>query len=134
MPYKDKRQQKEAEKKWVKEHAHQKYLINKKSRNKTAELIRSIKKTKKCKCGEDDYRCLDFHHRDPSTKICEVALMIKKGFSRKSILLEIEKCDVMCANCHRKFVGESLISPHYHNKNTRMQSSTTTITEIVAVA
>lgn len=52
------------------------------------------------KCGEADIRCLDFHHRDPNEKDLAVGSMIK--YSRKKILEEISKCDVLCANCHRK--------------------------------
>jgi hypothetical protein len=52
------------------------------------------------KCGESHPACLDFHHRDPSTKELTVARALL--ISKKRVLEEIEKCDVLCANCHRK--------------------------------
>lgn len=55
-----------------------------------------------CKCGEKDPRCLDFHHRIPSEKSFEIAFALKRGLARQRIFLEIQKCDVMCSNCHRK--------------------------------
>lgn len=57
----------------------------------------------KCKnCGEDDGVVLDFHHRNPKEKDFEVSVMICSGYSLKRIINEIEKCDVLCANCHRR--------------------------------
>ena len=53
-------------------------------------------------CGEKDIRCLDFHHRNPNQKEYKISALLY-GFSRKKIVIEIEKCDVLCANCHRKF-------------------------------
>lgn len=54
-----------------------------------------------CKaCGNNDWRCLDFHHRDPSTKVFAIGACTVI-YSKKVILEEMEKCDVLCANCHR---------------------------------
>ncbi len=52
------------------------------------------------KCEEKDAACLDFHHRDPSTKEGQIGEFRKFGV--KHLLAEIAKCDVLCANCHRK--------------------------------
>lgn len=52
------------------------------------------------RCGESDIACLDFHHRDAAVKEGHVSLM--RRFSLKRLLAEIDKCDVLCANCHRK--------------------------------
>lgn len=53
-------------------------------------------------CGESHKACLQFHHRDPSTKKHNVAKMVNKHFAWSSILDEISKCDILCANCHFK--------------------------------
>jgi hypothetical protein len=53
-------------------------------------------------CGEADPRCLDFHHRDPATKLKCVAKMMSTTRNWAAVLEEIKKCDVLCANCHRK--------------------------------
>lgn len=42
---------------------------------------------------------MDFDHRDRNTKKFNVGRMIHEGWNR--IKIEIEKCDVVCANCHR---------------------------------
>lgn len=52
------------------------------------------------RCGESDPVCLEFHHRDMATKKKPVSRMI--GCGTEVILAEIAKCDVLCANCHRK--------------------------------
>jgi len=60
------------------------------------------KKTLRCeRCGFDDYRALEFHHRDATAKDFNVADMVQKGFSVESIRREISTCQIMCANCHR---------------------------------
>lgn len=58
-------------------------------------------------CSEKDIACLDFHHlRD---KVTEVAKLIGND-NLTQIKTEIDKCVVLCANCHRKlhFYGLSL--------------------------
>ena len=54
-----------------------------------------------CPCGENRPQCLDFHHRDPSKKSGEISEMIARCYPMDTILAEIEKCDIHCANCHR---------------------------------
>jgi hypothetical protein len=43
---------------------------------------------------------MDYDHRDPSTKLTNVAALVRYG-SYSRILAEIDKCDLVCANCHR---------------------------------
>jgi L-lactate utilization protein LutB len=63
----------------------------------------TFKATLKCmRCGEDHPACLDFHHRDPSEKDRSLSHAIGHRWSKARMLREIEKCDVLCANCHRK--------------------------------
>src|ERR1051326_2653657 len=57
----------------------------------------------KCvRCGEDHLACLEFHHRDPEKKEMVVSRTVDWGWSIERILAEIAKCEVLCANCHRK--------------------------------
>lgn len=59
----------------------------------------------KCKCefcGENHPACLDFHHKDATTKKDEVGRMVHQCLREEVILAEIAKCMVLCANCHRK--------------------------------
>jgi L-lysine 2,3-aminomutase len=61
------------------------------------------KKTLKCSlCPEDHPAALDFHHLDPSKKELSVTVAVSHGWSRERLLKEIEKCQVLCSNCHRK--------------------------------
>jgi len=53
-------------------------------------------------CGESDPACLDLHHRDDADKEMEVTEMVTHGYARENLRAEMDKCDVLCANCHRK--------------------------------
>ena len=53
-------------------------------------------------CGEPDLRVLDFDHQDRASKTACVSLLIARGASPQRLLAEIAKCDVRCANCHRR--------------------------------
>ncbi len=53
-------------------------------------------------CNENHPGVLDFHHRDPSTKEASLANVVSSGWGKKRIIEEVEKCDVLCSNCHRK--------------------------------
>jgi hypothetical protein len=57
-------------------------------------------------CGEKDPLVLEFDHIDPSTKIYNIGNMKQAQFSKKTILREIEKCRVLCANCHSKHTAK----------------------------
>ena len=50
-------------------------------------------------CPEDNPIVLEFHHR--GNKKENVGNAIQKGWSLKLLLQEIEKCTILCANCHR---------------------------------
>jgi hypothetical protein len=64
--------------------------------------ITEYKKTVCCsRCGFADYRALDFHHLNPLEKDFAVADLISRGASLNKIKKEIEKCVILCANCHR---------------------------------
>ena len=61
------------------------------------------KKTLKCvRCSENHPATLTFHHRDAAEKSFEIGNAIALGISLKRLVAEIEKCDVLCANCHAK--------------------------------
>jgi hypothetical protein len=65
------------------------------------ENMLSYFKTHYCiKCGERNPIVLDFDHRDEKTKKHNISAMIA-SYNWETILMEIEKCDVLCSNCHR---------------------------------
>ncbi len=53
-------------------------------------------------CGEKDPVVLDFHHRDAAEKEYNISKAAANGFKITRIDSEIRKCDVLCANCHRR--------------------------------
>lgn len=58
---------------------------------------------KACKdCGERDPVVLDFDHRNSEDKFKGIAKMLSGHYSWLSVLKEIAKCDIRCANCHRR--------------------------------
>ena len=61
------------------------------------------KKTLSCvRCGENHPATLTFHHRKGTEKSFEIGNIVSLGVSLKRVIAEIEKCDVLCANCHAK--------------------------------
>lgn len=58
-------------------------------------------------CGINDIRVLEFDHIDPKTKAFGIARAITSTFSWERISVEIAKCQILCANCHKiKTAGE----------------------------
>lgn len=53
------------------------------------------------KCDEKDPACIDFHHRDPEQKEANLSVAIAH-WSIERLKTEVAKCDLICANCHRK--------------------------------
>ena len=79
------------------------YNAQKKYRVKIREQMYEFLSDKFCiDCGESDPIVLDFDHRDPNEKTRSIAKFLSGHNSWKSILTEINKCDIRCANCHRR--------------------------------
>lgn len=56
-------------------------------------------------CGETDIRVLEFDHVTPETKSFNIGDRSNRTWP--TLLKEIEKCRVLCANCHRRHTAES---------------------------
>jgi hypothetical protein len=117
MPYKDKAE----EVRWRASY----YSNNKesfrerasRSRKNFKSLINDLKSKGYCiKCGEKEVICLEFHHRNPEEKLFEIADGITR-FSHAIVLEEINKCDLLCVNCHLKFHKKD---DNYVNLNPRV--------------
>lgn len=52
------------------------------------------------RCGEQRPPALDLHHEDEKER--DVSEMVNDGYSRRRIQEEIDRCTVLCANCHRR--------------------------------
>ena len=76
---------------------------NEKYKELRRNLIYEFKLSNPCtSCGEANPIVLEFHHLDPQQKRNDVSNMATHGYSIESIEKEIEKCIILCANCHRK--------------------------------
>lgn len=103
-PEEHRRRSRESMRKWVAANPEKVKESNRRIREKNKIWWNDFKSTLKCKnCGENHAACLEFHHRVPGEKELKISHYSKSGwFSRQKLLREIEKCDVLCANCHRK--------------------------------
>jgi len=52
-------------------------------------------------CGEADLDVLDFDHVR-GIKIAGIAEFVRDGYSLAKLIAEVEKCEIRCANCHRR--------------------------------
>lgn len=114
MPYKDKEKQKERNREYQKAHYQKKkdyYKDKAATRKQDMKTFITEYKTKKgcSKCKENHPACLDFHHL--SDKEFNVAEAVTRGYSKTRILTEIDKCIILCANCHRKLHCEESAGP-----------------------
>lgn len=84
-------------------HKNKTALRNKKYVNENRQKIYDFLLLNPCvDCGENEPIVLDFDHRDGVDKIANISKMVHNGFSWLTIENEISKCDVRCANCHRR--------------------------------
>lgn len=58
-------------------------------------------KIKCSRCPETHVACLEFHHRDPREKDFLLSIGVAK-YSLKKLRVEVDKCEIICSNCHRK--------------------------------
>jgi hypothetical protein len=58
-------------------------------------------------CGETDLLVLDFDHRERATKRMAVSSLLRYA-CWAALEAEIAKCDVRCANCHRRRTAHQL--------------------------
>ncbi len=89
---------------------------NKRHKKEKKQKIDEHKKELECiTCGENRPQCLDFHHEDEKTET--IANVHNRGWSWKKILEEIQKCTVLCANCHRILHWEERGRENHGRKN-----------------
>lgn len=75
---------------------------NRKRRDLAAQKVFEYLQAHPCvDCGEHDPVVLEFDHVRGEKKQ-DIAMMINNGASWERLLTEIEKCDVRCANDHRR--------------------------------
>lgn len=101
MPYKNKKDQTACSKRY--------YLANKgthrdlywKYKDRNHDYKRNLLLASKCMdCGVNDIRVLEFDHVR-GVKEYEISKLVNNGGSLLRLQNEINKCDIVCANCHR---------------------------------
>jgi hypothetical protein len=74
-------------------------IVREQGRNVKRRIVEILGK-KCCLCGFSDYiSALDVHHANPAKKEFSVASLRRRKWP--TVLKEIEKCVLLCANCHR---------------------------------
>lgn len=108
-----------------------------KCQTEEAVIKRQLKKIKcveykggKCEiCGYDkNYSALEFHHLDPNEKDFTIS---KKNSSWENIKKELDKCILVCANCHREIhnpdstqeILQTYVNKHKDNLDIKKQKS-----------
>lgn len=107
MAYRDKEKQAEA--------AHWHYVNNRdamkakakynnqRARKRNREFVKEFLTNNPCvDCGESDPVVLEFDHRDYSRKTVAISTLAGQSVSLDRLRFEMAKCDVRCANCHRR--------------------------------
>lgn len=77
------------------------YHDNIKALNRNRKYVFNYLKSHPCvDCNENDPIVLEFDHLND--KIDSISVLVNNRASLKKIQKEIDKCEVRCANCHRK--------------------------------
>jgi len=105
MPYKDPEKQREARKRYYEKNKELVKQRSKKTNHATRETVRRwlfehLKANPCMDCGETDPIVLEFdHQRDKKFAIGSAS---SKGVALNTLIAEVAKCEVRCANCHRR--------------------------------
>jgi hypothetical protein len=87
---------------WYPKNKEKRLLLGRQYKQRNIQRFQDWKKLQECKiCREKETVCLDLHHLDPEAKDFTVSTKVCST-SWEKLLIEINKCVVLCANCHRK--------------------------------
>lgn len=101
MAYKNKEDQNAASKRHYNLHKDKYKGRNKDRKSRNKAYIQEYLRTHPCvDCGNTNPIVLDFDHVRGKKKY-NVSIMSNCGYSLEVIQLEIDKCEIRCANCHR---------------------------------
>jgi hypothetical protein len=110
MPFKDKDRyqseewkeyQRNYQRSWHQRHREKRLAKSYKRKAAIHEYVQEIKSQLCCAdCGERHPATLQFHHLNSEDKMFNIGNAIRDGISLDRIKKEIEKCIVLCANCH----------------------------------
>jgi len=81
------------------------YILQSQRDHKRKELAVKYKGGKCKKCGYNKYMgALEFHHKDPLIKDANFQKLRKRKW--EEYRAELDKCELLCANCHAEVHGE----------------------------
>lgn len=87
-----------------------------KSRKKTQKWIIDYLEKHPCKhCGETDILVLEFNHME--NKKLAVSKLVSECYSLNTIKKEVDKCEVLCCNCHKRYTSKQLNSYRWRYLN-----------------
>jgi hypothetical protein len=113
MPIKDPEKRREYRRKWYSKNkdSEKKHVFRRKK--EILLWFENYKNNLPCDiCKENHPATLDFHHKEKNTKEFGINVLVHQGYSLEKIKRELEKCQVLCSNCHRKI--------HYKNRNSNI--------------
>ena len=110
MPFRDKSRyqseewreyQRTYQRSWHQRHKEKRLARMYEKKAATYDYVQAIKSQLRCAdCGERHPATLQFHHVNSEDKQFNIADAVRDGISLDRIKKEIEKCIVLCANCH----------------------------------
>jgi hypothetical protein len=115
MPFKDSKKRKAYSREYYRTHKKQTkdyylknknsfYLRNRKAKSRNKKIINELKEKGCCRCGWNEHPCgLDYHHKDSSLKKLSIARLVNFSYGKETLIKEVEKCILLCSNCHRVF-------------------------------
>ncbi|WP_010676639.1 hypothetical protein [Bacillus timonensis] len=121
-PYVSRNRSEEEKLQSIEKRKKQRVIATTKRRKKLTMMAIQYKGGKCLRCGYNRcIRALEFHHRDPSKKEFSIS---NKGLTRswERIKKELDKCDLLCANCHRE-VENGILKSSFLLNNKRPQKS-----------
>jgi hypothetical protein len=104
-------------------------LFSDEARKRNREYVKDYLENHPCiDCGESDIIVLEFDHVR-GKKSNNVADGVFNGWSIEKLQNEIDKCDVRCANCHRRIThkrkymrGNVMVAGEAHNLSVQFDS------------
>lgn len=101
MPFADPEEKRAYDKRYFSENRERKAAYDREVRERNASYVDAHLAENPCvDCGEDDAEVLEFDH--VGEKITHVSHAVHRCWSIAALAREIAKCEVVCANCHRR--------------------------------
>ena len=101
MPFKDPEKRKKYRREWYLKNKNSEIKHVKKGKAEIRKWFQDYKKSLKCiKCGESHTSTIDFHHVRGKEE--NISKLVTYGNSIERIKKGLEKCMILCSNCHRK--------------------------------